>query len=94
MRLGFMVLQAMNTFLLSNGLDILSRVRDLQAAWHPYILRVLKVTKPDNRLHEAAITYLRIQLQLGAFQVWLFCQLCKDIVHRVASSSARHMTTP
>ncbi len=75
MRLGFMALQATNTFLLSNGLDILSRVCDLQAAWHLYILRVLRVTKPDNRLHEAAITFLRIQLQLGVFQVnfYLLC---------------------
>ncbi|KAK9828160.1 hypothetical protein WJX74_001187 [Apatococcus lobatus] len=67
-RLGFTLLQAINTFLLSNGLNLLSKIPNLQAAWEPYILRHLKIIKPDNRHFEPLITFLQIQLRLGAFE--------------------------
>ena len=56
------LLSAINAFLLANGRDVASQAGELHATLHAAVLRG---SARDLRLREAALTYLRIQLQLG-----------------------------
>lgn len=55
-------LNALNAFLLGNGRDVAAQLPALHAAYHDTAIRG---SGRDARLREAAVTYLRIQLQLG-----------------------------
>jgi hypothetical protein len=56
------LLSAVNAFLLVNGRDVASQAGELHGTLHAAVLRG---SARDLRLREAALTYLRIQLQLG-----------------------------
>ncbi|KAL4857208.1 Serine/threonine-protein kinase ATM [Chlorella vulgaris] len=55
-------LNTLNAFLLGNGRDVAAQLPALHAAYHDTAIRG---SGRDARLREAAVTYLRIQLQLG-----------------------------
>ena len=65
-------MSSMNQFLLGNGLDVSSKAADLHAAVHPFLQRAWRSIPVrdiwDNRLMEAFVTYLRIQLVLGGLE--------------------------
>ncbi|KAL4452130.1 hypothetical protein ABPG75_007792 [Micractinium tetrahymenae] len=64
-RLAPPLLTAVNTFLLANGRDVAASLPPLHAALHGLVLRG---AARDPRLRDPAVTYLRIQLQLGTLQ--------------------------
>ncbi|GAB4819121.1 hypothetical protein N2152v2_006167, partial [Parachlorella kessleri] len=64
-RLTSAALSGINAFLLVNGTDVASQCPKLHTAWHAMVLRALTSGR-DPKLREAAITYLRLQLRLGA----------------------------
>ena len=65
-RLLATTLLAVNSFLLLNGVDVVSQcVSGLPMAWHPIIMRGLK--SRDSRLSDAAIVYVRICCALDIF---------------------------
>lgn len=64
-RLAAPLLAATNTFLLANGRDTAASLPRLHASLHGL---VLPGAARDARLRDPAVTYLRIQLQLGTLQ--------------------------
>ena len=73
-RITTAALTCINTFLLHNGRDVFHTcAHGLHAVLHPLVLRLLRSGR-DPKLREAAVSYLRILLQLGALQLrpsWL-----------------------
>ena len=59
---------ALNSFMLRNGLDVSSRSGELQQALQPFLLRAWKSSR-DQKLKDAFITCLSIQVRLGGLQV-------------------------
>jgi hypothetical protein len=66
-RISTAVVASVNTFLLANGLDVRSRVAQLQTAVHPFVLRAWGTAR-DAKLRDALVTYLRVQLCLGGLE--------------------------
>lgn len=59
---------ALTSFLLRNGLDVSSRSSELQQALQPFLLRAWRSSR-DQKLKDALITCLSIQVKLGGLQV-------------------------
>ena len=79
-RVTLAFVNALNAFMLRNGLDIVSKAVDIQRALQPFVLRCWKITR-DAKLKESLVLLLHIQLQLGAVQVsFLFAFSCLSFV--------------
>ncbi|KAL3152001.1 hypothetical protein ABBQ32_001121 [Trebouxia sp. C0010 RCD-2024] len=59
---------ALNSFLFKNGLDVSSRSGELQQALQPFLLRAWRSSR-DQKLKDAFITCLSIQVRLGGLQI-------------------------
>ncbi|KAK9806879.1 hypothetical protein WJX72_005975 [[Myrmecia] bisecta] len=66
-RLSLSLLTALNSFLLTNGLDVSSKAGTLHDALHPYVVRAWRHAR-EPKLKEGLLTYLRLQLRLQALQ--------------------------
>lgn len=65
---------ALDIFLLKNGLDVSSRSGELQQALQPFLLRAWRSSR-DQKLKDAFIMCLSIQVRLGGLQVWTLVTL-------------------
>lgn len=65
-------INALNAFMLKNGLDIASKAIEIQQALQPFVLRCWRVSR-DAKLKEALVLLLHIQLQLQGIQVATLC---------------------